>query len=251
MTWKNRYIGAIALAAGMGLSSNDILSQSLPQRKTLEKVLETERKLPKEFIDAVITAESGGNPNAKRYEPRIDDTSYGLMQILTQTARGLDRKYTDIPTLDLNSDGNTTNEEVKQALLNPEINLSYGKRFLAENLEMYGTLELAAAAYNAGPKAPTNAEAQHKINLLLGTNLDTDGVIGPLSKKAIKKFQEKHSLQVDGIPGKNTQEKLDELFMEKFPHENMKKGRIPQNKRTPGYVDKVMNIYRNNIKRNQ
>lgn len=45
--------------------------------------------VPAPWIKAVIRVESNWNANAYRAEPRINDGSYGLMQVLLRTARGL------------------------------------------------------------------------------------------------------------------------------------------------------------------
>ncbi|MDP3917371.1 MAG: peptidoglycan-binding protein [Nanoarchaeota archaeon] len=202
-------------------------------------------QIPPKFIEAVIQEESSGNPNSERYEKRINDTSYGLMQILTETAREVSEKHPELPSLDLNLDGETTREEIKTSLLNPETNKQYGTTILEENFERYGTLELAVAAYNAGPNTPRNALTQYELNKIYGTQLEIDGKIGALSRPIVKRFQREHGLRVDGIPGKNTRKKLDEIYTNKFPGKPLPTGLIPQNKRTPDHVRKVMNAYRN------
>lgn len=49
----------------------------------------TDYGIPVSWIQAVIMTESSGNPNAYRAEPQINDASYGLMQLLYSTAKGL------------------------------------------------------------------------------------------------------------------------------------------------------------------
>jgi hypothetical protein len=85
------------------------------------------------LIKAIIAQESGFNPQAQRAEPRLNDASRGLMQILYATARGLG--YSGSP------DG----------LFDPDTNLTYGTAYLSQQLMRYGGDMLSAAAgYNAG-----------------------------------------------------------------------------------------------------
>ena len=70
--------------------------------------------------------------------------------------------------------------------------------------------------------------------------------MGPLSKKSVRSFQIKYGLAIDGIAGPNTRAKLNEVYLQRFPTEELPFGIIPQNKnnRTPHHVEKVMNKYR-------
>lgn len=84
---------------------------------------------------AIITlVESRGIPSAR--SPR---GAMGLMQIMPRTAtriaeaRGLDGFSVE-------------------SLSNPTVNLDFGAWYLARQLEQFGTVELAVAAYNGGPK---------------------------------------------------------------------------------------------------
>jgi len=82
------------------------------------------RRLDPELVQAVIQAESGYNVRALS-----DKGAMGLMQLLPATAASLD--VTDP--------------------WDPEQNVRGGTAYLARLLERYGRLELALAAYNAGP----------------------------------------------------------------------------------------------------
>jgi hypothetical protein len=84
------------------------------------------------LIKAVISAESAWNPSALRAEPQINDASYGLMQILLGTARGM------MPTATATD------------LLDPSTNVDLGTRYLAAQLNRFG-YPGALAAYNGGP----------------------------------------------------------------------------------------------------
>ncbi|MEG2140501.1 MAG: transglycosylase SLT domain-containing protein [Bilophila sp.] len=80
--------------------------------------------LPEALIAAVIQTESAFNPTA-----RSSKGAQGLMQIMPDTQRYLG--LTD-PS-------------------NPEANIMAGSRYLKEQMNTFGSLELALAAYNAGP----------------------------------------------------------------------------------------------------
>lgn len=84
------------------------------------------------LIKAVVSAESAWNPNAIRQEPAINDASYGLMQILLGTARGM------LPAV-------TADE-----LFQPSTNVDLGTQYLARQLSRFG-YPGALAAYNGGP----------------------------------------------------------------------------------------------------
>ena len=89
--------------------------------------------VPFELLAAVAQVESAWNPRAYRYEPALQEASYGLCQTLYSTARGLG--FTGKP----------------EELFDPRTSLTYGARYLARQLAAFGTPGLAAAAYNAGP----------------------------------------------------------------------------------------------------
>ncbi|MBE7042268.1 MAG: hypothetical protein E7399_02095 [Ruminococcaceae bacterium] len=54
-------------------------------------------------------------------------------------------------------------------------------------------------------------ELQHSLNVILGTNLAVDGKYGNNTVSAVKQFQTKYGLTVDGIAGKNTNNKINEI----------------------------------------
>lgn len=87
------------------------------------------------LVFAHIKQESNWQPAAYRAEPKINDASWGLMQVLLKTARGV------------TGNNNLTASE----LLNPEVNIDIGVRYIAKQLARYnGNLKDAIAAYNAG-----------------------------------------------------------------------------------------------------
>lgn len=114
--------------------------------------------LPAAVIRAIITVESSGDPWAARYEPafftryvaarghrvwpgcsrdteeRLRATSFGLMQVMGQTARehGFEGPFLT-------------------ALCDPALGVEYGCRVLRAKLNRYvGDMDSALAAYNAG-----------------------------------------------------------------------------------------------------
>jgi Transglycosylase SLT domain len=88
------------------------------------------------LVKAVIAKESSFNPQAYRAEPRIQDASRGLMQVLYGTASWLG--YTGTP----------------EGLFDPATSIQYGTAYLANRWIHYQSsprqLTDAMAAYNAG-----------------------------------------------------------------------------------------------------
>ncbi len=92
--------------------------------------------VPVALVQAVISLESEFLPRAYRAEPKINDASRGLMQLLFQTAKALG--YTGTP------DG----------LFDPATSIDLGTRLLRDNIRYaqsrgYG-LDSALSAYNGG-----------------------------------------------------------------------------------------------------
>ena len=86
-----------------------------------------------DYIRAIIWRESGGNPNALRWEGSKYGYSIGLMSLLLSTAKDMGYKG------DL------------QGLFNPETNIKYGVKYFAYQLNRYGyDVKKAISAYNAG-----------------------------------------------------------------------------------------------------
>lgn len=96
----------------------------------------------KRLLFATILTESGGKINATRYEPHVDDTSYGLMQILMGTAK------------ELGFNG------IEEDLLNPAENIQWGY-YLIDSKKHNTRLDplLVAATYNAGGIYPSGNNA--------------------------------------------------------------------------------------------
>ena len=105
-------------------------------------------KISPELLKAVCLAESAMNPKAVSHAG-----AQGLMQIMPQTADYLHLKDP----------------------FDPRQSIHAGARYLAEQLEKFGTVAYALAAYNAGPGAvkryggiPPYAETQAYVEKVLG-----------------------------------------------------------------------------------
>lgn len=89
--------------------------------------------IPESWIRAVIEVESSWNPDAYRAEPKIQDASYGLMQVLEGTARGL---------------GFTG---PKEDLFLPHVSIDLGAQLLGDLRRKYGDdFRRIYSAYNSG-----------------------------------------------------------------------------------------------------
>lgn len=111
---------------------NVIIKISYPQKYSeyIEKYT-NEYKVDKELIYAVIKSESNFRASAVSTKG-----AFGLMQMLENTA------YEVAEGLQKNI--------VKEDLLNPEINICLGTKYISNLMNKYGNLELTIASYNAG-----------------------------------------------------------------------------------------------------
>ena len=94
-----------------------------------------EYNVDKNLILAVIKAESNFNENAISNRNAI-----GLMQLMEETAKDV-AKQVDIK-IDV--------ENISQKLLEPDININLGTKYISILLEKYQNIPLALTAYNAG-----------------------------------------------------------------------------------------------------
>jgi soluble lytic murein transglycosylase-like protein len=89
--------------------------------------------VPESWIRATIDVESAWNPDAYRAEPKINDGSYGLMQLLERTARNL----------------GFTGDVAE--LFDPATNIEWGAKLLGDLRRRYGDdFRLVYSAYNSG-----------------------------------------------------------------------------------------------------
>lgn len=84
-----------------------------------------------ELVYAIIKAESNFNPDAVSHQ-----NAQGLMQLMYATAEEVAQK-----------NGIQLTEE---NILDPEININIGTKYISELLKKYECMEVALAAYNAG-----------------------------------------------------------------------------------------------------
>lgn len=84
-----------------------------------------------ELVYAIIKAESNFDPNAVSHQ-----NAQGLMQLMYATAEEVAQK-----------NGIQLTEE---NILDPEININIGTKYISELLKKYECMEVALAAYNAG-----------------------------------------------------------------------------------------------------
>lgn len=90
--------------------------------------------VPVALIKATIKQESNWDVNASRYEKGKTDASWGLMQVMLATAKAV----LNDSTLSINS------------LIQPRVNIEAGTKFISQNLNRFGNMRDAIAAYNAG-----------------------------------------------------------------------------------------------------
>jgi soluble lytic murein transglycosylase len=134
------------------------------RRQSLTPLIERHaaaQDLDTRLVRAVIQVESGYNPDARSRKGAM-----GLMQLMPQTAQEL---------------------KVRNAY-DPDENIRGGTAYLRRMLDHFGTLELALAAYNAGPTAvtrhggiPPYRETRNYVQRVLRI-LDGEGVQRPVAR---------------------------------------------------------------------
>lgn len=108
----------------------------------------TRYNVPFAWLKAIAITESSLNPNAMRPEPQIGDASYGLMQILMRTAKGLGFQGSEMD------------------LYNPSTNIDLGAKLIAENIHRFGMdFQAVYSAYNSGSSVSYKTNPQVKANV--------------------------------------------------------------------------------------
>ncbi len=104
--------------------------------------------VPFTWVKAIAGAESDWIPTAYRAEPQINDASYGLMQILYRTAKGLG--YTGQPN----------------GLYEPATNIDLGARYIRDLINSYGEdFQRVYSAYNSGSPTKYLTSSQVKAHV--------------------------------------------------------------------------------------
>lgn len=92
-----------------------------------------EYSVPFLWIKAIIGTESSFRESAYRAEPKLNDGSHGLMQLLYRTAKGLG--YQGDPS----------------GLYDPVVNINLGAKLIRENIDRFGgDFRRVYSAYNSG-----------------------------------------------------------------------------------------------------
>lgn len=74
------------------------------------------------------------------------------------------------------------------------------------------TVPSARPNLKKGSKGNNVVQLQQCLNRVIDSNLDVDGDFGPKTEKALKDFQKKYKITVDGIYGKESKAKLQEVL---------------------------------------
>ena len=137
---KKLIIITILIIAVIIITSIDIPTkiQKIMYKKEYSEYVEKysqEYNVDENLVYAVIKAESNFNPNAKSSKDAI-----GLMQLVESTAKEICKKV----------DIRLTDDELREKLFEPEININLGTKYLSILIEKYQNVEIEITAYNAG-----------------------------------------------------------------------------------------------------
>lgn len=145
-------LAVVVLAVWLGWKGASLMIDALKQWQPIVLRESQATGVPAAWINAVILTESSGNANAYRAEPQIRDASYGLMQLLERTAKGLG--YAGTP------DG----------LYDPQTNIHYGVKLLAQLRARNGDdFARVYSAYNSGDpnKYKVSSQVAKNVNRAL------------------------------------------------------------------------------------
>lgn len=70
----------------------------------------------------------------------------------------------------------------------------------------------SSTSLRKGDKGDSVKDLQRGLNQIMNAGLEVDGSFGKLTENAVKEFQKKYSLTIDGIFGKNSKAKMNELL---------------------------------------
>jgi len=145
---------------------------SVESLSDLVDTIASQYRVDPNLVKAVIKHESNWDVNASRYEAHLNDSSWGLMQVLLKTAKWI-----------LGNDKLTI-----QDLIKPEVNITAGAKYLGSLLAKYGNAEDAIAAYNAGSPRRNKDGAyvnQAYVNSV-NRNYTMYKVLGPTANAVVK-----------------------------------------------------------------
>ncbi len=140
ITKKQITITAIVLILCMIIAflNIPIRIQKIIYKKDYEEYVQKyaqEYNVDENLIYALIKAESNFNSKAKSSKDAI-----GLMQLMESTAQDVCKK----------TDLQISSDELSEKLLEPDININIGTKYLSILIQKYGNIEIAITAYNAG-----------------------------------------------------------------------------------------------------
>ena len=150
--------------------------------------------VPETLLKSVAKAESNFDANAVSYAG-----AQGIMQLMPQTAKGAG----------------------VQNPFDPEQNIMGGAKILGNHLRRYGSLELALAAYNAGPGnvakyggVPPFKETQNYIKKIQGFMKDENGLQSPerVSASRFDPIEEIKDIEMGEDIGTDMNKKIGYLF---------------------------------------
>lgn len=227
-------VAALGTVVGTGLWNSDPVIMWRINRSGFD----ASRYTTSDYLDAIVQIESKGNPHAQRYESHMRDTSYGLGQILTKTARELEGRHPELPRL-----GDT----IESRLCDPRVNLAYTGALFEDLMARYNDPLLAVAAYNAGPHAPFVASCQTMLNTVCDTSLDCDGANGTQTRFYLTSFQEEAGIRNDGKTGPESWNALAQAY-EKETGKKAPRAVIPRNGMTPRHVLKFIKALKDDVR---
>lgn len=138
--------------------------------------------VPLPIVLAVVGQESSFNPLAYRGEPQLGDGSYGLMQLLFSTAKGL---------------GYTGD---RSGLFVAETNAQLGAQLLAQLLRTRGSVSNALSAYNGGYRPALGFGAPARQSVTLCTKRDAKGLC--IATRRVAPGEYGNQAYVDGVQEK-------------------------------------------------
>lgn len=102
----------------------------------------TKYEVDKYLIYAIIKAESNFDDGATSSKE-----AKGLMQLMPNTAKDISKTFESSENINFES---SSKEEISNKLLDPDLNINLGTKYISILIGKYKSVELALVAYNAG-----------------------------------------------------------------------------------------------------